>query len=150
MKHTYPKYIQALALILLISFTGCTSDAVQAKNEQNDTSEVTQSKPPIQYSITEEGGSYYLNFSDGNEPPEEYSSQIAGLLFDSLAEMQDAFINKKLTESQINQIKDKFSKDSQGRIQICDMNRLKQPALPSDLETGMVELTGQSYAFFVC
>ena len=148
MKHTYPKYIQALALILLISFTGCTSDAVQAKTERN-VAEVTEQKTPIQYSITEEDGSYYLNFSDGNEPPEEYSSQIAGLLFDSLAEMQDAFINNKLTESQINQIKDKFSKDFQGRIQICDMNRLKQPALPSDLETGMVELTGQSYAFFV-
>ena len=148
MKHTYPKYIQALALILLISFTGCTSDAVQAKTERN-VAEVTEQKTPIQYSITEEDGSYYLNFSDGNEPPEEYSSQIAGLLFDSLAEMQDAFINNKLTESQINQIKDKFSKDFQGRIQICDMNRLQQPVLPSNLTLGTLGLAGDRYSFFV-
>ena len=149
MKHTYPKYIQVLVLFLLISLTGCTSDATQTNPEPTDPAKVTQQKPSIQYSIIEENGSYYLNFSDGNEPPEWYSSQAAGLLFDSLAEMQDSFLNNKLEEHQINQIKDVFSKDSQGRIQICDMNRLQRPVLPSDLAPGMVELTGQNYAFFV-
>lgn len=149
MKHNYPKYIQALALILLISITGCTSDATQTNPEPTDPAKVTQQKAPIHYSITEEDGSYYLNFSDGNEPPEWYSSQEAGLLFDSLTEMQNVFLNNKLTEDQICQIKDSFSKDSQGRIQICDMNHLQQPVLSSDLALGMVELTGQNYAFFV-
>ena len=149
MKHTYPKYIQVLALILVICLTGCTSEAMQAKTEQTDPAEVTTQKQPSQYSIIEENGSYYLNFSDGNEPPEEYSSQSATVDFDSLAEMQDAFLNNKLEEYQINQIKDIFPKDSQGRIQIWDMNNLQQPTLPFDLVLGSVGLTGQRYVFFV-
>ena len=149
MKHTYPKYIQALALILLISITGCTSEAMQTKTEQTDPVEVTTQKQPSQYSIIEENGSYYLNFSDGNEPPKEYSSQLATMMFDSLAEMQDTFLNNKLTEGQINQIKDVFPKDLQGRIQICDMNRLQQPVLPSNLTLGTLGLAGDRYSFFV-
>ncbi len=102
---------------------------------------------PASYFITKDDGNYYLHFSDGNEPPEGYSCQRADIEFATLAEMQDAFLNNKLSESQINVMKDAFPRDSENRILICDMNHLYQPILPSDLVQNGVILSGESYSF---
>lgn len=137
MKYNYQKFIQMIAFILMIILSGCASEPAK----------VTDFEASTQYSITQNNGKYYLNFSDGNNPPKGYSSQCADIEFSSLTEMRNAFLNNKLSENQVNVIKDAFPKDSENRILICDMNQLYQPILPFDLVQNGVFLSGECYSF---
>lgn len=136
------------ALLLLICITSIATFGACHPNISPTSSD------PITYEITEVGGKYYLNLSNGNQYKRD-TDECIGMLpgyvrFASLKEMKEKFTQDKLTESEMDKIKLCLYCGDKNGIEIYNMNRLYEPVLPEDINIdGGVLLTGNDYAFML-
>ena len=98
------------------------------------------------YEIEKIDGEYYLVFKDEKYKNTVNASQEApSLEFSSVAEMKDKILNGKLSEDEKFEMST-FSKDRNGKIQVCSFERMYQPVLPSDvILVDMVVWDGMNY-----
>ena len=107
------------------------------------------------YEVTVLDGKCYLNFTDGNEFETNSDSSNGGnmsmvnidyIRFDSLAEMKQKLMNNELTDEQKDIIKAKFTLSENG-FEICNVQELIQPVVPSEISIASVFLYGEDYTF---
>lgn len=142
----YGVFIVGYFILFLLHLNTPLSDSEKAQETAKE------EETTIAYIITTKDGKCYLNFSNGNDlPPTNGQEPLAStvLRFDSLADMRDTFVNQTLTAQQIKRLKLYFPKDENG-ILICNVNKLHQPVLPSNMSTYYdIELIGQTYTFTI-
>ena len=153
------------ALFLLLVLTACTTPDTPAP----ETSPETQTEIPTleettdadtepsetiligsfstdAYTVTQVSGQYYLNFLDGNDDHtgSNPSLSITTVSFPSVAAMKQAILTSSFTQTELQIIKNSFSKNEDGII-ICDLNQLYEPVLPEGYTLAGVTWNGAEY-----
>ncbi len=170
-------FILILVISILFSFVACQSAAVPSQDTNAATSEqATQDiqEPATQptdttaplldgsfstpgYEVSVIDGKCYLNFTAGNEAETDSGSSdnnnasmvdVNFIRFDSLAEMKQKLEGNGLTEEQKSIIKTKFTLSENG-FDICNVQDLIQPSVPSELFVDSVYLYGTRYEFLL-
>ncbi len=125
-------------------------------SQQETVTEEAPLSPPIQndvLTIENLDGKYYLNFTEGNDLPEDtdkdsLSLVLADILFPSLADMQQKFISGNFSKAQINRLKAELTLTDKG-FETFNMRSLYDVALPNEswVKT-MASLVKYRYAVF--
>lgn len=127
-----------------------------AKADDEISTEEQIISPPIQndvLTIENLDGKYYLNFTEGNDLPEgtdkdSLSAVLADILFPSLADMQEKFINGTFSEAQITRLKKELTLTDKG-FEVFDMRALYDVTLPNESWVkSMASLVKYRYAVF--
>lgn len=129
-----------IAFAILFPLLGCTgdntNDNVIAENDH--------------YRIEAAGEKYYLSLkgtgSDTSVPGA--CVEQPAVRFSSLKEMKEDILTGNFTEAEVKELQ-RFSKNEEGKVEICSMQKLYEPAFPSDLEIKSVVWTGRSYNFVI-
>jgi len=96
------------------------------------------------YDIIEENGAMYLELH--NVKSSSQGDVATGLLFESVAELQERVMSSDLSEQELGHIKSFFSKSKDGKIIVPNMNVLQEPSIPQGLFVKeRVEWRGQSF-----
>lgn len=141
--------IFAILMIFTLLMSGCATTQTPSTEDPSPTIKVT---PPPEateaFVMHKVGDTVYINFENGNTYEHPEFVQVAGITFESLADMKRTIKNNSFTRSQAAIIKSSFPKDENG-IKICDPDKLYQPTMPIDLHTSSVYLSGEFYSVSV-
>ena len=135
-----------IAILLLTLICGC-SDA--DSDNLKDTDEILEVN--LNYSIVNDGGENYFVFDDPDlyaplTIPDEFNISVMAPVakFDSIGELVSRVKKGTLTEEQKRAIA-QFDKDEEGRIQVCNIDKMYQPKLPKGCDITNVFWYGKYY-----
>ena len=172
MKTKYGILILTIALLLsLVSCQPADTSSPDTDTAQQTAAEATaaetapaETAAPVldgsfstpDYAVSVIDGKCYLNFTDGNEIETDSSSSFGDSMsvnvnfirFDSLAEMKQKLVRNELSDEQKSIMKSKFTLSENG-FEICNVQELIQPSVPSDLFVDSVYLYGTQYEFLL-
>ena len=165
--------ISAIVSVMILSLFSCQQSDISSRETKTDhtSSDISPSDSTSattdfnannsvftpEYEIKVIDGNHYLNFTNGNEFETNYGSSdnnhasmvnVNFIRFDSLAEMKQKLESNGLTEEQKNIIKTKFTLSENG-FDICNVQDLIQPSVPSELFVDSVYLYGIRYEFLL-
>lgn len=150
------KFFTIIMMISILLICGCNAKntSTVSGEEQNidDKFDIVDNREYVKptYTIKEIGGRFYMNFSDGNEYQREDPLLMphypSGIDYDSLDNMKSAIENNTFSGSDVEIIKNVFSKDNVKGIKIIDTNKIYKPVLPSGVESVSCLWKGNSYS----
>lgn len=105
------------------------------------------------YQLVEKNGSYYIKLNKEYEAPSAggnaYTQELAPIVrFGTMEEMVNDIRSGSFTEDELAQIS-RFEADPAGNIQVCNLNSLYTPQLPSNYSLYEIHWDGQSYCFII-
>lgn len=127
------KFSLFLALICLITFfSGCSSE---------------------EYQLVKKSGNYYIKlnkqFESSATVDNAYVQELANTVrFDSMEEMINDIRNGSFTKEELVKIS-RFEADAAGNIQVCNLDTLYAPQLPSNYILYGIDWDGQNYCFII-
>lgn len=107
------------------------------------------------YSIYEVNGQHYMKIDGDNYVPGKEDDPRFETLkpefhrYESLPAMKDTVINGKLTEFAVRDAAEYFMRDEEGRIPICNFNKLFSSMQPEDMSVSGVYWRGAYYYFLM-
>lgn len=103
------------------------------------------------YDIFEKNGEFYVAFDQAtlSESFISQNCQLGSVTFSSVEEFKKTVEEKAFSNSQLLIMYKAFPKNSDGTIKICDVNNLRVPQLPEDLEYGGVSWIGENYSYLL-
>lgn len=140
-----------MSIAMICMFSGCSENSTQSphsSDSQNATENNDTEKQQNDYSIVERDGKCYIVFDDAPKIEGGSHFELASLTFESIADLRDSVLNKKLTDWQKQVVATAFRKDENG-ILTCDFDRMYVPIIPDGFETVDVDWSGESYSFYI-
>ena len=108
------------------------------------------------YQIVEDAGKHYLVMKPDVKPSgnvtvqsgssAEQTAEPVGIYFDNMGEMANDIKTGNFSENELEIIAGKFPKDENNRVQICNINKLMEPVMPTGAVITLVYWTGVDYS----
>lgn len=124
-----------LSVVCMLPFCGC---------HKSDDQNILYKTP--KYTISKDDGGYYINLLEDIKQQEETGMVLGTMQFTSLEEMKQKLKSGDFSDGEM-QVINRFPKDEQNRVKLCNVDRLYEPVTPSEMKYTRVSLKGERYGF---